>query len=166
MNKEKRLESLIDDYQNLVFSLCYKMTYDYFASEDLAQETFLSVYRSMDSFSGTNEKAWVCKIATNKCLDYLKHSERKQFPTEDAYFERMLAKESSPEAAFLADEVEEQMYSLCSRLKPPYSQIAELYYCKGMKADEIAKETGKKVKTIRTQIYRAKEMLIKYYRKE
>ncbi|MCI8334004.1 MAG: RNA polymerase subunit sigma-70, partial [Lachnospiraceae bacterium] len=44
INREEQLEALIDRYQNLIFSICYKMTADYFASEDLAQETFLSAY--------------------------------------------------------------------------------------------------------------------------
>ena len=38
----------MDSYQKLVFSICYKMTADYFAAEDLAQETFLSAYEHSD----------------------------------------------------------------------------------------------------------------------
>ena len=69
INREEQLEALIDRYQNLIFSICYKMTADYFASEDLAQETFLSAYEKYTSFDGRNEKAWICRIAVNKCLD-------------------------------------------------------------------------------------------------
>lgn len=166
MNKEKQLKMLIETYQNLVFSLCYKITYDYFTAEDLAQETFLSVYHNLDSFSGANEKAWICKIATNKCLDYLKHSERRNLPTEDIYFETLITKEDSPEAVFLAEEVEEQLRSVCKRLKPPYAHIADLYFIKGWNANEIANEIGCNIKTVQTRIYRARELLKKYYRKE
>ena len=58
------------------------MTGDYFAAEDLTQETFLSAFRHMDSFTGTNEKAWLCRIASNKCIDYLKSAGRRQIPSE------------------------------------------------------------------------------------
>ena len=62
---ESRLEELIDSYEKLVFSICYKTTGDYFAAEDLAQETFLAAFQKYDTFDGANEKAWICRIATN-----------------------------------------------------------------------------------------------------
>ena len=61
---------MVHKYQNLVFSICVKMTGDYFAAEDLTQETFLSAYRHKEEFDGKNEKAWLCRIASNKCIDY------------------------------------------------------------------------------------------------
>ena len=60
------------------------MTGDYFVSEDIAQETFISAYKHFEDFDGNNEKAWICRIATNKCIDYLKSSARRIIPeTED-----------------------------------------------------------------------------------
>ena len=46
---------MVHKYQNLVFSICVKMTGDYFAAEDLTQETFLSAYRHKEEFDGKNE---------------------------------------------------------------------------------------------------------------
>ena len=86
INRDEKLEELIDRYQSLVFSICFKMTGDYFAAEDLAQETFLSAYEKYSSFDGRHEKAWICRIATNKCLDYLKAAGRRSVPTEDEWF--------------------------------------------------------------------------------
>lgn len=51
-------------------------------------------------------------------------------------------------------------------LKPPYNQVATDYYCNGMTAAQIAGITGKKLKTVQTQVRRAKEMLRKKARKE
>lgn len=68
---------LIDAYQNLVFSICLKMTGDYFTAQDLAQETFISAYRHWEDFDGQSEKAWLCRIAGNKCIDYLKEAKRR-----------------------------------------------------------------------------------------
>ena len=48
---------MVHKYQNLVFSICVKMTGDYFAAEDLTQETFLSAYQHKEEFDGKNEKA-------------------------------------------------------------------------------------------------------------
>ena len=94
---KQKIEKMIESYGKLVFSICYKMTSDYFAAEDLTQETFLSVYGNLDAFGGENEKAWICKIASNKCLDYLKKAERRSIPTEKEYFLEMAKKEASTE---------------------------------------------------------------------
>ena len=77
---------MIDQYQNLIYSICYRLTGDYFEAEDLAQDTFLSAYKNLSSFDGKNERAWLCRIATNKCIDYLKRAGRRSVPTEDSFF--------------------------------------------------------------------------------
>ena len=157
---------MIDDYQDLVFSICYKMTQDYFAAEDLSQEAFLSAYESLINFDGKNEKAWICRIAKNKCLDYVKASGRRALPTEDSYFSFQEDSAQTPEEACLENEVREELYRSCESLHPPYDEIAMDYYYHEMNAEEIAQKRGKNLKTVQTQIYRARGMLRKCYRKE
>ncbi|MCI8597150.1 MAG: sigma-70 family RNA polymerase sigma factor [Lachnospiraceae bacterium] len=166
IKREEQLEILIDRYQNLIFSICYKMTADYFISEDLAQETFLSAYEKYSSFDGKNEKAWICRIATNKCLDYLKHSGRKTIPTEDTYFSYQEDTGQSPEEACLEEEVRNELYCCCKNLKPPYDEIALDYYYYELDVGEIAKKRNRNAKTVQTQIYRARGMLRKHYKKK
>ena len=163
---KQKIEKMIESYGKLVFSICYKMTSDYFAAEDLTQETFLSVYGNLDAFGGENEKAWICKIASNKCLDYLKKAERRSIPTEKEYFLEMAKKEASPEEKYVEGEERERILALCRSLKPPYGEIAEYYYYKGMGVEEISKRLGRNKKTVQTQIYRAKALLRKIYRRE
>lgn len=165
INRDEQLEVLIDRYQNLIFSICYKITADYFAAEDLAQETFLSAYEKYSSFDGRNEKSWICRIATNKALDYLKHSSRKQIPAEDTYFTYQEDKRGTPEEACLEEEVREELYRCCKDLKPPYDEIALDYYYYEMDVGEIAEKRNRNVKTVQTQIYRARGMLRKHYGK-
>ena len=57
------------------------MTKDYFTAEDLTQETFLSAFRHFKNFDGDNEKAWICQIAVNKCLDYQKRKDSRLVPS-------------------------------------------------------------------------------------
>ena len=63
IDRAKKIAILLSDYQNLIFSLCYQMTQNYFEAEDLAQETFVAAYEHLDSFDGQHEKAWLCRIA-------------------------------------------------------------------------------------------------------
>lgn len=82
---ESRLADLIDMYDKLVFSICYKLTGDYFTAEDLTQETFLSAFQKYETFDGENEKAWICRIATNKSIDFLRSASRRSVPVEDTF---------------------------------------------------------------------------------
>ena len=166
MNKEERLSKMVDTYQNLVFSVCYKVTGDDFAAEDLTQEAFLSAYKNLDTFEGDNEKAWLCRIATNKSIDYLRSARRREAPTEDVFFEQQSAERESPEEVCLEREVKRRLLEYCSRLKPPYDEIAKSVYYDEKKADEIARERKENIKTVQTQIYRARNMLRKIYGKE
>jgi RNA polymerase sigma factor (sigma-70 family) len=165
-NKEERFSIMVDTYQNLIFSVCYKVTGDYFMAEDLAQESFLAAYRNLDSFEGENEKAWLCRIATNKSIDYLRGAGRRAVPTEDIFFEQQSENGGSPEDICLEKEVKERLLEYCGRLKPPYNEIAKSVYYDEKKAVEIAKERNENVKTVQTQIYRARDMLRKIYGKE
>ncbi|MEG7531825.1 MAG: RNA polymerase sigma factor [Hungatella sp.] len=166
INVEIQLEHLIQAYQNLIYSICYKLTGDYFDAQDLAQETFLSAYKNLAYFDGSNERAWLCKIATNKCLDYLKHSGRRQIPMDDQYFLTVTDRRISPEQDFLEQEIREELRSCCNQLSSPYREVALDYFYHELEIGEIVQKTGKNIKTLQTQIYRAKAMLKKLYRKE
>ena len=166
INAKQHLTELIDSYQNLIFSICCKMTGDYFAAEDLTQETFLSAFRHMDSFTGTNEKAWLCRIATNKCIDYLKRAGRRSIPTEELFFSALPDSRSSPEGETLETEIQNHLYESCCKLSSPYREVALDYYYYELDINEIVQKTGKNKKTLQTQIYRAKGMLKKLMRKE
>lgn len=119
----------------------------------------------MAYFDGSNERAWLCKIATNKSLDYLKRAGRKSIPTEDVYFTAIAASESV-EDSYLDKEVRQKLHDCCLALKSPYREVALDYYYHEMEISEIVKKTGKNIKTLQTQIYRAKGMLKKLYGKE
>ncbi|MEG1292218.1 MAG: sigma-70 family RNA polymerase sigma factor [Lachnospiraceae bacterium] len=151
----------MDTYQRLVYSICFKMTGNQFDAEDLTQETFLSVYKNLGTFQRDYEKAWVCRIASNKALDYLKSAGRRSEPKEEVYFEELKDSKAGPEETYLHQESKKYVYTICQSLKSPYKEIATEHFYKEKSAKEIAQETGKGLKTIQTQIYRAKAMLRK-----
>lgn len=166
ISSEEYLSQLIEQYQNLIFSICYKMTGDYHVAEDLTQETFLSAYRNQSSFTGGNEKAWICRIASNKSIDYMKEAARRVVPTEDISLEEKQSDSLTPEAVVMEQQDREQLLTYCRQLKKPYDEIAELYFYEDRTADEIALCRNRNKKTVQTQIYRAKAMLRKLYGRE
>ena len=161
IDKEAYFGYLLDTYGRLVYSICFKMTGNQFDAEDLAQETFLSVYKNLATFQKDYEKAWICKIATNKGLDFLKSAKRRSEPKEDTYFEELKDDGESPEEAYLRRESKEYVYTVCQSLKSPYKEIATEHFYREKTAREIAEESEKGIKTVQTQIYRAKAMIRK-----
>lgn len=160
---EARIAELMDQYQNLILSICYKLTQDYFAAQDLTQETFLSAYKHLESFDGENEKAWLCRIASNKCIDYQRQAQRRQIPTQDDDMERYLSVIGRPEHEALEKQVRIELQENCRKLRPPYDEIAYQYFYLELKPEEIARRQKKNPKTIQTQIYRARDMMRRIY---
>ncbi len=161
ISQEEYLAYLIQQYQNLIYSICLKSIGNPFDAEDLTQEVFLSAYKNLSRFDGTYEKAWLSKIAVRKCLDYLKASGRRTVPTEDIYFAQIADKNISPEDAVLLKDSGNQIRKLCMQLKSPYREVASAHFCDDLSVTEIAKQKGKNPRTIQTQLYRAKAMLKK-----
>ncbi|MCM1179666.1 MAG: RNA polymerase sigma factor [Clostridium sp.] len=171
ITEEEYFEYLMDTYGNLVYSICYKTCGNPFDAEDLAQEVFLAAYRNLSCFDRTYEKAWLCKITSRKCLDFLKSATRRILPAEDTFLEDSSSKnpdtDNSPvEEALLETEARHRLLAACKQLKPPYDTVARLHFYEELTASEIAAAQQENVKTVQTRIYRAKAMLKKALRPE
>lgn len=166
IDDKERLAYFIDTYQNLVYSICFKITGNHYDAQDMAQETFLSAYRNFSNFNGENEKAWICRIATNKCLDLKKKAASRQIPTEDEFFAEIKDTGLTTEETFLEGEARNRLKENCEKLKPPYNEIARLYFYEEMSVAQIADKLGRNEKTVQTQMYRAKAQLKKCYEKQ
>ena len=160
------MEQLIDQYQNLIFSICYKFTKNYYDAQDLAQETFLSAYKSLPYFDRKNEKSWLARIATNKGIDYQRRIGNRDISTEDSFFQELPDQVELPEEQCYQDYVKKKLLHSCESLNPPYREIAIEYFYEELNFQEIAKKLGRNEKTVQTQVYRAKGMLRKIYGKE
>ncbi len=166
VRKEEYFVKILNNYEKLVFSICFRMTQNYFDAEDLTQDTFLAFYKALPEFDGENPGGFLTRIATNKCLDYLKKAERRTVVAEDKVFAAVPAEGAEPEKLLMEQEVESLLEQACRNLKPPYNEVAMAYYCRGQTGAQIAEALDKKVKTIQTQLRRAKAMLQKQLKKE
>jgi len=167
IDSKETLIRLINQYQNLIFSICLKLTGDYFVAEDLSQETFLSAYKHLEECPADAEKAWLSRIASNKCIDYLRAAARRVVPTEEEEIHNTEATGSEePLRQVLNSEILEELRNCCNALPPPYREVANAHFLEGKTAKEIAEGSQTGVNTVKTHIRRAREMLKKSYRKE
>lgn len=158
-------EQAIRDYSKLIFSICHSMTRDYFVAEDLTQDTFVAAYQHLASFRGGSVKAWLTTIAANKCRDYLKSAARRSVATPDEQLD-VVADTDTPEQIVLERSSLEQLQKACRGLKEPYQTVAFRYFCQETPLSAIAAETGQNLKTLQTQLYRAKGMLKKRWKED
>lgn len=138
-----------------------KATKNQFDAQDLTQETFLSAFQHLDRFDPVHERAWICRIASNKALDYLKSSRRKTVCEEESFFLEVADPTAGPEESYLQKEAKQHVLAVCQQLKSPYREIATEHFYYEKTAAQIASEQHKNLKTIQTQIYRARTKIRK-----
>jgi len=168
IDKDGELARLMQAHGAHTFSLCLRLTRDWFAAEDLTQDTFLAAWQALERFDGANEAAWLAKIATRKCLDYLRSAPTRR--TQAVEDETLLAfpapQERQTEDIFFEGHFEEALRGACEALKEPYREAALGYYCEGLTHAEIAQRSGVPPDTVRTRCYRAKQLLREILREE
>jgi len=161
VNRDAQLKRLMQSHGTMIFNLCLRMTRDYFLAEDLAQDTFLAAWNNLHSFDGQHETAWLTKIASRKCLDYLRSAAaRTTQATEDETLQGYASPErQEPENVFFEGHWDDALRRACEELREPYRTVALGYYCEEKTLAEIARESGEGLDAIRSRSYRAKKML-------
>ncbi|WP_262915557.1 RNA polymerase sigma factor [Niabella ginsengisoli] len=88
---EAAFKHIVDTYQNMVYNTCLGIVKSEEDAEDLAQEVFVQVYQSINSFKGESKfSTWLYRIATTKSLDHeRKRSEKSVLALLKAFLERM-----------------------------------------------------------------------------
>ncbi|EJP6472258.1 sigma-70 family RNA polymerase sigma factor [Clostridium botulinum] len=164
--EKEQFGDFIKQYERLIITICLSFTKNYFDAEDLAQQTFLAAYQNYERFDGNNFKAWLTTIAANKCKDYLKSKARTTVSLSEKHYEGLKDNGDSPEETVVKKNTSERIYRLCNKLKEPYKTVAISYFCKDIKLSHLAKETGKNIKTLETQLYRSKKLLKDLWKEE
>ena len=67
-----QFESFVDQYEKLVYTVCWQLVRDRELAQDLSQETFLSAWRSIERCPEGHEAQWLARIAANKAKDHLR----------------------------------------------------------------------------------------------
>ena len=147
------LERLVAQYQGAVLCTCYLYLCDRSQAEDAVQETFLKVYRNLDSFRGeSSEKTWILKIAMRTCYD-MNHSGWSRF------FNRRVTPEMLPEASVPFTERDDALTQAVMRLPEKLRRVIILYYYQGLSVREIAETLGITQPSVSNRMKRGREKL-------
>lgn len=158
-----QFSTLVEQYQKLVYTVCYQLVRDHQLAEDLTQDTFVAAFSHMDDCPPEHYKPWLARIATNKARDHLKSAwnRRVTAPGDDAMPEAPTAgmMPPGPEDLTVSEAEAQAIRQMVKNLKEPYYQVSVMYFLQERSVEEIARALRRPPKTVHTQLYRAKRLL-------
>lgn len=157
---EEAFTRLVDQYKGYLMATILPVVRDPGESQDVLQETFWQVYRSLRDFRGGNLKFWLARIASRKAIDWCRQRERR-----GREFLSVSPGDLNPEAALSAEEeylgyaAMNQLSSLLYSLPPSYRATMAGYLLEGKSYRQLADEAGVSVKTVESRLYRARKII-------
>ncbi len=165
---------IVERYKAYVFAIILNICQDKFEAENIAQEVFLQVYRSLHQFRSQKLKAWIGKITVRKAVDNhrknLKYSRDGHFMaypdflTLSVVYENADQERADPEEVVLQKEQRQRIRTICQRLPKIYRRVVEKHYFEGKSYREIAAEEGITPKTVESRLYRARYLFREKWR--
>lgn len=159
---------LVQTYTPYLLAVILPIVRDRNDAEDVAQETWLQIYRSLPQYRQAGFKTWMAKIAAHKAIDWKRKKERRRVEELVDFVEEfpqtMANQHGSPEESLLRKEKELLVRKKCSGLPRIYRDAIESYYFYYQSYSDIAQAQGITVKTVESRLYRAKQMLKEQWR--
>ena len=157
---------LMQQYQRLIYTVCLQFVHDPHTAEDLTQDTFLSAFSAIDRCEPQYYKAWLVRVAANKCKDHLKSSwvRRVEAPGDDALPEPRgapLGDAQDPIEQLTERAGAAEVETMVRTLREPYGRAAAMYLLDGLPVTAIAQKLGRPAPTVQNQLFRAKAILRK-----
>ncbi|WP_240422095.1 RNA polymerase sigma factor [Paenibacillus periandrae] len=158
---EEAYRLLIERHKGYIYTLVYRMVEHRETAEDLTQDIFIKLYRSLAHFRGDAKfTTWLYRLTTNLVTDYRRAQRRRPY---EAILDKMkgwlINRQEEPEAMALQKEERQTVQQLLSELPDKYRLILYLYHYKQLSYQEIAEATQLPLKTIETRLYRGKSLL-------
>ncbi len=153
-------EDIVRMHSARVYRLAYRLTGNPHDAEDLTQEVFVRVFRSLSSYTPGTFEGWLHRITTNLFLDSARRKQRIHFEglaDEMAY--RLPGSEPSPAQAFDDTHLDDDVQSALKALPPEYRAAVVLCDIEGFSYEEIAATLGVKLGTVRSRIHRGRAQL-------
>jgi RNA polymerase sigma-70 factor (ECF subfamily) len=149
---------LVARYKKLVFSVVYNMINDKQEVNDVAQEVFIRIYKSLGRYDPQYKfSTWAVKITTNLCLDTLRKKRIISTPIEEAG--EVSSDLDTPEARFIQKEKNLKIREAIALLPEKYRIPIVLFHQNSMSYEEIAKALDEPMTIVKNRLYRARLML-------
>ena len=152
---------LVETHQRMVFSLALRVTGEYGAAEEVAQDSFLELFRSLSSDadhlqSEDHVRFWLRRVTVHRATDALRRRSRQPEAAADEWIEEQHVE---ADAALLNPGVEARLEELLQGLPEAMRVAVVLRYQEGMLPEEIAALLGHPVATVKSHLQRGLQLL-------
>ena len=167
---EAAFNQFVRAYEQRVFALVFRMLGNRAESQDLAQEVFITVFKSIDSFRGDSRfGTWLYRIAVNHCKNRIKYLDRRSTRQHDEIGD---AQEESvadggavggrparPDEAAEGNDMERAVRAALATLDDEHRELIILRDLEGLAYEEIVQITGLPDGTVKSRLHRARAAL-------
>lgn len=148
---EFAIGALVERYQPDVFGLCIRLLHHRQDAEDVAQEVFLRIFRSLKGWDSTRPlKPWIMGITVNRCRTWM--SQRAKRPELVDYLHETASTEPVDDGAELIREIQAALLEL----RWEYRSVFVMFHERGLPYEEIAEAIEKPIGTVKTWLHRAR----------
>ena len=142
---------LVERFQSDVLAVCRRLLASEHDAEDVAQEVFIRVFRSMNRWDTERPlRPWILGIAVNRCRTWI--GKRARAPSLADYLDDAPDRKPADDSAELAGELR----AAVDGLRHEYREVFVLFHEHGQPYEEIAEAVGRPVGTVKTWLHRAR----------
>ncbi|MGC0419166.1 RNA polymerase sigma factor (sigma-70 family) [Embleya sp. AB8] len=153
-------EDIVRTHSARVYRLAYRLSGNPHDADDITQEVFVRVFRSLSSYTPGTFEGWLHRITTNLFLDMVRRRQRIRFEgLGDDAGERLAGRELSPAQAYDDAHLDADVQQALDALAPEFRAAVVLCDIEGLSYEEIATTLGVKLGTVRSRIHRGRSQL-------
>ena len=155
-------DELVRQHADRVYRLAYRLSGNQHDAEDLTQETFIRVFRSVQNYQPGTFEGWLHRITTNLFLDMVRRRGRIRMEALPEDYERVPADEPNPEQIYHDSRLGADLQAALDSLPPEFRAAVVLCDIEGLSYEEIGATLGVKLGTVRSRIHRGRQALRDY----
>ena len=157
---------LMDKYQEKVYWVIRRMVIEHDSADDIAQETFVKVWKNIESFKGDSKLyTWIYRIATNEALNHLRKKKRRFFlPIGDV--EHELSSSLDTDIYYSGDQIQLKLQKALLKLPEKQRLVFNMKYFEEMKFKDIAEVMDVSVGSLKAQYHHAVKKIEKFIQED
>ncbi|MBK1788904.1 RNA polymerase sigma factor SigE [Prauserella cavernicola] len=152
-------DEVVREHADRVYRLAYRLTGNTHDAEDLTQETFIRVFRSLASYKPGTFEGWLHRITTNLFLDMARRRSRVRMEGLPDDTDRIVGDDPSPEQVYSETHLDPDLQDALDELPPEFRAAVVLCDVEGLSYEEIGTTLGVKLGTVRSRIHRGRQAL-------
>lgn len=157
-------DELVREHGDRVYRLAYRLSGNAQDAEDLTQDTFIRVFRSLSNYQPGTFEGWLHRITTNLFLDMVRRRSRIRMEALPEDYDRVPSDRPNPEQIYHDARLDPDLQSALDSLAPEFRAAIVLCDIEGLSYEEIGATLGVKLGTVRSRIHRGRHALREYLR--